>query len=142
MDDEANDLHWTPPPRPEWLQRFNAEGRLRRYPGSPWFAQTLLRASDRAVLAELHPVDQGKLARLLRDDARFTVVQEDGYELLRSLLPPVAIADRKAFPQGASICRPISGKERPLRQYDCQRSEECAPVPFGASGLDLGDPEP
>lgn len=71
------------------VQRFNAEGRLRRYPGSPWFAQTLLRASDRAVLAELHPVDQGKLARLLRDDARFTVVQEDGYELLRSLLPPV-----------------------------------------------------
>ena len=27
MDDEADDLNWTPPPRPEWLQRFNAEGR-------------------------------------------------------------------------------------------------------------------
>jgi len=71
------------------VQQFNAGGRLRRYPGSPWLASELLRPADRGVLAELHPVDEGKLVRLLRDDLRFTVVQEDGYELLRSLLPPV-----------------------------------------------------
>jgi 23S rRNA (adenine2030-N6)-methyltransferase len=71
------------------LQQFNAEGRLRRYPGSPWFARELLRAGDRAVFAELHPVDHGKLVRLLRDDARCDARQEDGYDLLRSLLPPV-----------------------------------------------------
>jgi len=71
------------------VQRFNAGGRLRRYPGSPWFARELLRATDRAVLAERHPVDGQKLARLMRDDRRFTVEVEDGYPLLRILLPPI-----------------------------------------------------
>jgi len=71
------------------VQRCNGTGGLKRYPGSPWFAQALLRAADRAVLAELHPVDHGKLVRLLRGDKRMTVVQQDGYALLRALLPPI-----------------------------------------------------
>lgn len=71
------------------LRAFNAGGRLRRYPGSPWFARELLRTDDRGVLAELHPVDQPKLARLFRGDRRFSVLQTDGYDLLRALLPPL-----------------------------------------------------
>lgn len=71
------------------VQRCNGMGGLKRYPGSPWFAQALLRAWDRGVFAELHPVDYGKLVRLLRGDKRLTVVQQDGYALLRALLPPL-----------------------------------------------------
>jgi 23S rRNA (adenine2030-N6)-methyltransferase len=73
----------------DFVRQFNAEGRLRRYPGSPWLARALLRPQDRAVFAELHPVDHGKLVRLARGEPRCTVVQEDGYGLLRSQLPPI-----------------------------------------------------
>jgi 23S rRNA (adenine2030-N6)-methyltransferase len=75
-----------------WLERVracNAGAGLRRYPGSPWLAKSFLRTQDRAVFAELHPVDHGKLTRLMRDSPRSTVVQQDGYELLRAFLPPV-----------------------------------------------------
>lgn len=71
------------------VQAFNSGGRLRRYPGSPWIARELLRPGDRAVLAELHAVDHAKLSRLVRADRRFSAVQQDGYELLRALLPPI-----------------------------------------------------
>jgi len=71
------------------VRQFNAEGRLRRYPGSPWLARELLRPQDRAAFAELHPVDHGKLVRLLRNEARCAVAHEDGYALLRSHLPPI-----------------------------------------------------
>jgi 23S rRNA (adenine2030-N6)-methyltransferase len=71
------------------VQALNDGGKLRRYPGSPWLAQHLLRSGDRLALAELHPVDQPKLARLMRADARVTVANDDGYGLVRSLLPPI-----------------------------------------------------
>jgi 23S rRNA (adenine2030-N6)-methyltransferase len=71
------------------LHACNGGGRLRRYPGSPWFARELLRPDDRAALAELHPVDHGKLVRLFRGDRRFSIEQTDGYSMLRARLPPL-----------------------------------------------------
>jgi 23S rRNA (adenine2030-N6)-methyltransferase len=81
-----------PPAVEQYLQVLhacNGGGRLRRYPGSPWFARELLRPDDRAALAELHPVDEGKLVRLFRGDRRFSVEPTDGYALLRARLPPL-----------------------------------------------------
>jgi 23S rRNA (adenine2030-N6)-methyltransferase len=61
---------------------------LTRYPGSPMFAQALLRPHDRLVLCELHPEDAETLRHDCRNDARVHVHQRDGYEALAAFVPP------------------------------------------------------
>src|SRR5688500_17386051 len=39
------------------VRQFNPQGRLEQYPGSPAFAQMLLRTQDQLRLFELHPTD-------------------------------------------------------------------------------------
>ncbi|HVH35869.1 MAG TPA: 23S rRNA (adenine(2030)-N(6))-methyltransferase RlmJ [Tahibacter sp.] len=58
------------------------------YPGSPLLASLLLRDDDRAQLCELQPDEAAALRALFRGDARAAVHERDGYEALRSLLPP------------------------------------------------------
>ncbi|CAK0774697.1 Ribosomal RNA large subunit methyltransferase J [uncultured Gammaproteobacteria bacterium] len=58
------------------------------YPGSPALAQALLRPDDRLVLAELHPDDAATLKAAFARDRRVTVHHMDGYQALKSLLPP------------------------------------------------------
>src|SRR5690606_37456426 len=85
---------WDAPPPTPALERYlarvrslNPDGRLRRYPGSPWLAQQLLRADDRLWLFELHSADHAALAEAIRD-RRVRVAREDGLRGLRGLLPP------------------------------------------------------
>ncbi len=75
------------------VRAFNDNGKLRRYPGSPWFALRLMRAADRLRLFELHGSD----VRLLGDDLarhfeqaaeRTAIVHGDGFAALKSVLPP------------------------------------------------------
>lgn len=66
----------------------NAPGGMNVYPGSPAITQSLLRDTDRFVANELHPEDHETLRRLLSRDARIQVTREDGYQLLKSKLPP------------------------------------------------------
>lgn len=62
---------------------------LRRYPGSPWFAHTLLRAEDKLRLFELHSSDLPLLAQQFPADGRRIQIQpSDGLAGLKSLLPP------------------------------------------------------
>jgi 23S rRNA (adenine2030-N6)-methyltransferase len=70
------------------VAEFNGDGVLRRYPGSPWFAQRLLRAQDRLELCELHPRDFPALRRLFRDDRRAACHFEDGFARSLALVPP------------------------------------------------------
>ncbi len=70
---------------------FNPGGKLKVYPGSPFIAQSLLRAHDKLKLFELHPADaralSGNIAQL--DAGRqVSVLHEDGFESVRKLLPP------------------------------------------------------
>lgn len=67
---------------------FNDRDVLRRYPGSPWFAQRLLREQDRLELCELHPRDFHALQRQFRDDPRVTCRFEDGFACSLALVPP------------------------------------------------------
>jgi len=67
----------------------NPDGQLRRYPGSPRIALSLLRNQDRLRLFELHSTE----ARLLRDEfaacgRQVIIAATDGYGGLRALLPP------------------------------------------------------
>lgn len=62
--------------------------RKKQYPGSPLIAASLLREQDRLHLFELHGNDCLKLDKSFRKDRRVKVEQSDGYQSLKSLLPP------------------------------------------------------
>ena len=75
------------------IRAMNPEGRLRRYPGSPFIALRFLRDRDRLRLFELHGNESRALARNIgkegRDATRRTIVDEaDGFVGLKALLPP------------------------------------------------------
>ncbi|WP_036772380.1 23S rRNA (adenine(2030)-N(6))-methyltransferase RlmJ [Photorhabdus australis] len=67
---------------------LNPSGNLRYYPGSPLIARHLLRQSDKLSLTELHPSDFPLLRNEFSRDNRSRVVREDGYQQLKSQLPP------------------------------------------------------
>lgn len=75
------------------VRRFNggtpdATPRLAQYPGSPGFAQMLLRPQDRLRLYELHPTDHRILAAYLGRHPNTQVAQADGLAALKGELPP------------------------------------------------------
>ena len=71
------------------VRAVNADGELRRYPGSPWFALALARAADRIWLFERHPTDCEALQHsVLGTDRRVRIECGDGFAGLRGLLPP------------------------------------------------------
>jgi 23S rRNA (adenine2030-N6)-methyltransferase len=93
----ASPLAAEPPPLvDDYLQMvasFNASGRTRVYPGSPFVTQALLRkeARDKLWLFELHPSDSKALAThvdQLDAGRQVGLKREDGFEGLRALLPP------------------------------------------------------
>ena len=71
------------------VRQFNTDGKLRRYPGSPWFATQLLRQQDRMLLHELHPADFAQLKKRFSGIRRCQIRQEDGFKACRALLPPI-----------------------------------------------------
>jgi len=76
------------------LREFNPKAKgpdYRIYPGSPFIAQHLLREQDKLRLFELHPTDARTLdANIGQLDAgrRVSVVRDDGFGCVQSLLPP------------------------------------------------------
>jgi 23S rRNA (adenine2030-N6)-methyltransferase len=70
------------------VRSHNADGVLRRYPGSPLIATRLLRPVDRLVLMELHGEDHAALRAALHGDRRAHIHRRDGYEGLVALTPP------------------------------------------------------
>jgi 23S rRNA (adenine2030-N6)-methyltransferase len=85
---ERDDL---PPAVAEYLalvRGFNPEGRLEQYPGSPAIARMLMRPTDQFRAYERHPTDHRILAAYLADAKRAEVHLADGFEGLKSQLPP------------------------------------------------------
>ena len=77
----------------ELVASFNAAGKTKVYPGSPFVTQALLRqeAKDKLWLFELHPTDSKVLVTHVEQlDAgrQIGIKREDGFEGLRALLPP------------------------------------------------------
>jgi 23S rRNA (adenine2030-N6)-methyltransferase len=70
------------------VRQFNPAGRLEQYPGSPAFAQMLLRAQDQLRLFELHPTDHRILASYLGGVKGAEVYAADGFDGLKGQLPP------------------------------------------------------
>ena len=73
-------------------------GKLDYYPGSPYFALSMMRPQDRAHLYELHGKDYTSLKNLISSEnqlaADVQVHEKDGYAGLMRLLPP---ASRRAL---------------------------------------------
>ena len=79
----------------ELVAAFNTPGQLKVYPGSPFVTQRLLRteARDKLKLFELHPTDIKSLAgniAQLEAGRQVSIAREDGFEGLKSFLPPPA----------------------------------------------------
>jgi len=77
----------------EQVRRFNPDGALAHYPGSPWLAMEMLGERDRLRLFEWHSSEvevlHDNLRRRGRADARRTMVYAaDGFAGLKALLPP------------------------------------------------------
>lgn len=72
-----------------WVQAFNGGNSLSAYPGSPWFAQQILRPQDRLELCELHPKDIELLRRQMAGDKRIACHFESGYTQALALVPPI-----------------------------------------------------
>jgi len=75
------------------IRSFNKQGQWKIYPGSPFIAQHLLRAEvrDKLKLFELHPTDSGVLAANIAQlgaGRQVGIAREDGFEALKSVLPP------------------------------------------------------
>ncbi len=70
------------------VRRFNPDGVLAQYPGSPSLALQLLRPQDELRAFELHPTEQKILRATLAGQRRATVYDADGFTGLRSQLPP------------------------------------------------------
>lgn len=72
------------------LKKQNKKGNLAYYPGSPQVALSFLRSNDAMRLFELHPKDADILKKNIPSKSRFQVEHKDGYEGLKSALPPVS----------------------------------------------------
>jgi len=72
----------------ELIKDFNLTNDLQTYPGSPWFAKTILREHDRLSLFELHPREFKSLLQNIRGDRRIKAFQKDGFHACVSQLPP------------------------------------------------------
>jgi 23S rRNA (adenine2030-N6)-methyltransferase len=70
------------------VRQFNPAGRLEQYPGSPAFAQMLLRAQDQLRLFELHPTDHRILEAFLGKVKGAEVKDTDGFDGLKGQVPP------------------------------------------------------
>lgn len=72
------------------VRQFNAGGKLAQYPGSPAIAQMTLRTQDQMRLFELHPTDHRILAAYLGEQPGVEVRMADGFDNLKSTLPPTS----------------------------------------------------
>jgi 23S rRNA (adenine2030-N6)-methyltransferase len=70
------------------VRQFNTDGGLKQYPGSPAFAQMILRAQDQLRMFELHPTDHRILASYLGELKGAEVYDTDGFEGLKGQVPP------------------------------------------------------
>ncbi|RAU22878.1 23S rRNA (adenine(2030)-N(6))-methyltransferase RlmJ [Paramagnetospirillum kuznetsovii] len=150
----------------EIIRRFNPEGGLRWYPGSPEIIRSMMRPDDRMALVELHPEDVGELRRCFAGDGRVGVHHMDGYVAAKGLLPPVErrglvlidppfeVKDemdrllaslrriRRLWPTGVvMVWYPVKGRE-PLRRFHQAIRDEGGPKALAAELLIHPDDDP
>jgi 23S rRNA (adenine2030-N6)-methyltransferase len=66
----------------------NRDHELRRYPGSPLIALSLLRRQDRLIVCEREPRAAASLKAALKNDPRVKILTIDGWMALNANVPP------------------------------------------------------
>lgn len=77
----------------EEIERYNPDGKLIHYPGSPWLTMDAMRDRDRLRMFEMHPNESSVLSSNLEKLGRVnlrqtTIYAADGFEGMKALLPP------------------------------------------------------
>lgn len=70
------------------VKRYNPDGEMRHYPGSPRIARDYLRPQDRLIVTELNPYDNATLKGEFTDDGQVSIHLQDAYQGLKAFLPP------------------------------------------------------
>ncbi|MEO5574524.1 MAG: 23S rRNA (adenine(2030)-N(6))-methyltransferase RlmJ [Gammaproteobacteria bacterium] len=70
------------------IEKFNNQGRLSRYPGSPLIISEFLRLQDHAVFFELHPQDYAALKLNLAGVKNAAVHRNNAWQTLKAFVPP------------------------------------------------------
>ncbi len=115
------DLRRAMAPYLESVRAENPPRGLSIYPGSPLIARRLMRNQDRLIANELHPDDAMALKKALAGDRRVKVLTLDGWDALKSLLPPkerrgIVLID-PPFEQGNEFERLAEGLAAGLRRF-------------------------
>ena len=85
---QAIELYQPPLLIREYIDIVKGCGYPDTYPGSPLIASQILGGLQRLFLSELHPETHQLLTQALCDDATAQCLQQEGYGLLKALLPP------------------------------------------------------
>jgi 23S rRNA (adenine2030-N6)-methyltransferase len=86
-DDFAPDVEAILEPYRDILAAMNLDGDGRYYPGSPEIVLRKIRATDRLIVNELHPVDAAELAENYAAEKNVLVKQLDYVQAIKSELP-------------------------------------------------------
>lgn len=86
-DDFAPDVEAVLEPYRNILAALNLDGDGRYYPGSPEIASQMIRATDRLIANELHPVDAAELTKNYAAEKNVLVKQLDYLQAVKSELP-------------------------------------------------------
>ncbi len=68
---------------------YELPNKIRFYAGSPFIIADYLRREDRAIFAELNRDDYSKLRGNFAGNPKFSLLNSDGFQLLKSKLPPL-----------------------------------------------------
>jgi 23S rRNA (adenine2030-N6)-methyltransferase len=105
------------------IKILNPDGALRAYPGSPQIALQMMRPQDRLRLFELHTTE----IRILQDHfrragRRVSVREADGFESLKSLLPPPSrralVLIDPSYEDKADYARVLATMREALQRFD------------------------
>lgn len=72
----------------EAVRHVNPDDQLRFYPGSPFITRHMLRAQDRLMAFELHPIDADRLRENFENDFQTRITQLDAWKIFGTHLPP------------------------------------------------------
>jgi 23S rRNA (adenine2030-N6)-methyltransferase len=69
------------------VRRLNPDGKVTRYPGSPWLVAETLRAQDRLLACELRPPEHAALSKALAGKRGVEALCADGFQLALERAP-------------------------------------------------------
>lgn len=94
---------------------------IRNYPGSPVFGRFFLRKQDKMKLFELHSIDCKILSTLFAKEFRVKVFHGNGYQSLKSCLPPIEkrglVFIDPPFEDKNEIIKIIDGLKEALKRF-------------------------